>query len=365
MRLAIAASVLATTSLPRGFAFRKQPNQRLAGYKFDTTNAEENLPLPQLLHASGKGQFSDFRKDHPFHESKWSRGGLLTNDLSVDAVIECVPEVEADVGLLACGTNEYCMEIPGSSLRGVCTSKKNRSDQRVLHYTGEHAEFLCGEDPSPICDCSAWDLESGTGVIQCTLEPGCGEGCGLTVCFSYSFTYINDGVTAMYTYFAGYSGSYEKNITRTGEKDVDGDYSCEIAIDGTACSFCTYFNTTCGSYDCSNVGEGSYDCADGSGYGIYIFDNVPYCNGTLDCNLCAEGEFVADENATAPFPFGAYPCGLIYSLTESGASNNPLLCQYFINYAAESCCHEMFSPTTAPTASFDEESPDEKSADDM
>lgn len=360
MRFAIAASVLATT-LPPGLAFRKQPNAHQSIFN-GATKPGKKAPLQQLLHLREDGRQSEFGKKHPFYYQS-NGAGLLKNFGATHSLKECNPEAEADIGVLGCGTNEYCTEVPRSSMGGVCVPKNNKSGQRVLHYDGIHAAYLCGAYPNPFCDCSAWDSDTETGIIECSYDVGCAEGCGLTLCFSYSLTYANDGETGMFTYFVGYSGSYERNLTLSGESDFDGDSACEIVIDGIACSYCAYATPTCVNYDCTNAGEGTYNCTDGSGYGIYIFDNVPYCNETLECNLCSEGEFVADTNAKVELPFGDYTCGYIYGITESGAYNIPQLCQYFIYFAGEACCHEMFAPSTSPTVSFDEESPDEESPD--
>lgn len=355
MRLGIAASVLAT-AIPQGNASRKQPHQTLARFKHDV-NPYTNHPLRKLFQSRENGRRTEFGKQHSFHESKWSDPGLLKSGRSKNSVVECVPDADADVGVLACGTNEYCMEVSTSSMGGECVSRHEGVDHRYLHLDGYHGENLCGEYPYPLCDCSAWNRTTGTGVIECSEDPGCGEGCGLTLCLAYSGTYVHDGTTGVFEYFIGFSGSYERNLTFVSETN-SGDYSCEIVIDGITCSHCSYYLNVCVSFDCTNAGEGAYDCTNGSGDGITIFDNVPYCNETLECNLCSDSGVIVDGNATVYLPFGPYACGFIYDITENGAYDDLLLCQYFIHYAEDSCCPAIFNPTSSPTVSFDEKSSD-------
>lgn len=103
------------------------------------------------------------------------------------------------------------------------------------------------------------------------------------------------------------------------------------------------------------LGGGTYNCTDGTGDRFSAFPVVKNCTYTMECNLCPDGEFVVDEDVTANLPFGPYTCGFLYGITESGASNNPYLCEYIVQYGQETCCDG--------SASSDESS-DSRSSDD-
>lgn len=292
---------------------------------------------------------------YPSYELKWSgSGGMLRNGKSHGTIVECNPNSEADVGVLACGMSEYCMDAASSSLGGVCVSSTDRTQQRVLHIEGYGNELCPGSEGLVGCDCTSWDSGTSTGTVECYANIGCLEACDNAVCAMFSLTYTSDEYSAMYILSATYTGSYQQNLQITGQKDVDGMTSCDISLDRVSCTFCTYYNSTCLSYDCTNVGMGSHDCEDNSGYYL-VAPIVASCifSQPDECNLCSDGAEIVDENQTVDLPFGTYTCGTLYSMAET--YNYGVACLYLISLAEEPCCSsDGFNATDAP-----EESPDD------
>lgn len=339
MRLALAASALATTALPTGLSIQQKatdPSSFATRFKID--NDQKN-DIQQLLFSENFQQ--------SFFGSSWSSTPVLKNAKVDNTIVECDPdddEEEADIGVLACGTNEYCMEVPDSSLGGVCVSSATTAtggmEHRMLELQGR-GDSICGENPALFCDCTSWNSSLNTGIIQCARRYGCYESCGDTYyCLDDIETYVNDGTSAMRSRFRGFSGTFDSNLTFVGERDSNGDYFCEMAVNGTACTYCAYSNSTCVSFDCTNVGQGFKDCESGSGDGVALTWPPPTCNYTMQCSLCAEGEYLVEEDTYVELISGAYPCGFLYNFTENFETlvSNSRLCGYLVAYGRGPCC---------------------------
>lgn len=360
MRFAIASSVLAAV-LPPGLSLKTQLGHALANINFDPDSKEKHIH--QQRFTKDNGHRMEFGKRNRENVSPWRNSGLMKNGETKNSNVECILDTEADIGVLSCGTNEYCKEMSTSSLGGVCVPNYDKLNQRNLQFEG-FAHYQCYVYPSPDCDCSAWDSITNTGIVECYYDSGCSKRCGYDYCVSFFSTYVNDGESFLYNHTVSVTGSIETTFSHITEKDISGEYMCEISLDGTACSSCTYLEYSCASYDCTNVGAGTYNCTDGTGDGIYIFPIVKYCNYTMECDLCSEGEFVGDENATVDFPFGTFSCGFIYGITESGAYNYPDLCEYIIHYGQDSCCDGPDSSDESSDSRSSDESSDSRSSDD-
>lgn len=346
MRFGISASVLAT-AFPVGFALRKQTQLTVLS-DFTTGSSQKKKNKVKELLLWGDIEFDD---SHPFYE--WKRGGrgILKNFRLTGSSTECVPGMEADIGVLDCGTNEYCLEVPDSSLGGICISLDDGAHQRNL-LEPMIGEYLCESGNNSGCNCNDWDNTTNTGTIECAQLLLCDDTCGFDFCLFGTKTYSTDGVAGVYTLFYGWNGAYQRYYNITVGRDDDGEYFCEMAINGTACSYCTFVNETCSSYDCRNVDEGYYDCTTGTGKRGTPFDDIPHCKL---CDQCSDDEFFVDEDTLVYFPLGNATCGQLSDLML----NYPITCYYFGEFVREGCCEDIFSPTTTPTESFDEISHDE------
>lgn len=338
MRLALAASVLAT-ALPTGLSLRKSTDTSpTTSFEFD--NDQKNDIQKQFFYDE-KGRFKDFAMQHSLFGIPWSSTAVLKNARLDNDIIECDPE--ADIGVLACGTNEYCMEVPESSFGGVCVSSVTTTggtERRIFELHG-HGDFFCGEVPNRFCDCSSWNSSTYTGIIQCGRRVGCYESCEDTYyCLDFLTTYVNDGTTAVRSDFRSFTGTFVSNISDVGGWDINGDYFCEIVINGTACSYCNFLNSTCRSFDCSNAGHDFYDCETGAGNVVLFTFPPPTCNYTTECSICAEGEFLVEGDIYVDLNAGPRSCAFLYNFTESKEdllSIDPL-CGYTVAYARGPCC---------------------------
>ena len=170
--------------------------------------------------------------------------------LEDDKVVECdwsasFPEDSTpDVGVLGCGSGEICMENADSSLGGVCSE-----------YTGFRIDLVC--DPTSAyydtgCDCSAFDVETRTGSISC-LDSLTYIGCnGVSSRNSTATILLEDSMyisrALCHEWVIGVNATTSSKSCVEWDDLTDGEpyslngttTSCEVEIDGQACTLCTY-----------------------------------------------------------------------------------------------------------------------------
>ncbi len=206
------------------------------------------------------------------------------------ANVECKLMTSPDTGILSCRKGQDCVPSNSSSLGGLCleSASPRRLYQSTIYYG------LCNPDSENYmyyeCDCSGYDLTTGTGVIVCPafedyclgeLYSGCDEICA-TRNVSYSFT----NFTA-----PGYKLCGETVAPNTQkvclEKYFETDL-CALTFNDQPCASCTsslvdgylYF-----SFDCTNTGGIAGDTF----YALQILPLVDACYivpSNFTCNIC-------------------------------------------------------------------------------
>jgi hypothetical protein len=291
-----------------------------------------------------------------------------------------VPHLEADTGVLSCGSHEYCIESSSSSLGGYCVPEEvPSSNQRTVPMTSRRSstynamrhlqdgpltitglqEFFCHSDSH--CTCTSVDDQSVT--VTCLEDaPGC-------------YTYVNKCETPMYgcvTYnyiveltathavrkrIYEQSAPYYERIVYTGiAAAVDGSNtevaSCQVEFDGVQCASCQVVprrigdldgTTTavvewpCYQFDCTNtVGGHSGNMCDLDA--TKVFDYVSY-EGCPVCNICEHqglGAVMTLFDVTVPFPDQSYGCEELGRMASQGLLSS-VECDVVQAYAAEAC----------------------------
>ncbi|KAG7354671.1 hypothetical protein IV203_004027 [Nitzschia inconspicua] len=244
---------------------------------------------------------------------------------------ECDPSLsDADIGILSCGYNEYCVRSDNSKLGGHCVPAIIHDHLRRLEETNEEDDSTAANETYTAvfdegmkfcelsyCTCANVNKEKQTLSISCALEENCYESvsrCGVNVsdCFIYTSememvdphsysdfrcfnaTGLGDGGESFVCY-------YHKavNFTRV---------ECAVSLNGEACASCevqstfyeycgeptSCYNLTleCSYFDCTNIQGGwkGNDCE----------RNPPSIQeyGCVECSLCDPSEVVSFPDAT-------------------------------------------------------------------
>ncbi|KAG7359044.1 hypothetical protein IV203_015633 [Nitzschia inconspicua] len=246
---------------------------------------------------------------------------------------ECDPSLsdDADVGILSCGYNEYCIGSEDSSLGGRCVPIVTHDHLRRVEETTEGNEATPANETDltlfeyftsfceyPGCTCTNLNEDDHTLNMSCsTLQERCHEtfsrcGVHVTDCYFLNVDVIfNDSYT--YTVYgcydrAGKGDSDDSSICYYHQTVNDTTDECTVSLNGEPCSSCevvpTFFdvyycdeNTTCYNitedcfhFDCTNVKGGwvGNDCA------AVFFEDY----GCVECALCDAGEVVSFPDAT-------------------------------------------------------------------
>ena len=198
LRVAAAANQPLTEQLPIASVLLDSPVQK---EKWDTVTKARPTTQAQLEQKfSWKGILRNIKKRSTQREhehEKNDKNARLCNPSSDDA----------DVGLLSCGFNHYCAESQDSYLGGICSKTVDSSMGRRLQDsdvsvfgTVDLQEFCDPSSPTVgtySCDCTNFDLSTGSGYIGCVLSEGyCFEECP-QVCASLSAgELVRQGFTA-------------------------------------------------------------------------------------------------------------------------------------------------------------------------
>eukprot|EP00934_Nitzschia_sp_Nitz4_P007210 Nitzschia sp. Nitz4//scaffold54_size114964//63917//65376//NITZ4_003854-RA/size114964-augustus-gene-0.6-mRNA-1//1//CDS//3329554360//7200//frame0 len=224
---------------------------------------------------------------------------------------ECKP----DVGVLSCGMGMYCQSDDASSLGGVCAplSMGGRKLEDLGNLT--LGDYFCVDYAVYYdCDCTAWDADAGSGDFT------------FTVCYDYT-------------------APYEQQYCFTASSDG----SCEISLDGEACTSCEIDDNYCMTFDCENVGMGSGNDCD---Y-MYPYPPISYtCIPPYDpCYICPDG--VAYPYADALVNYGyVYSCSDIDYFGQYGILDAET-CTYATSGLQSVCCGTgTASPTLPATGTY-------------
>jgi hypothetical protein len=321
MRLALAASILGwTITLPQeSHAFREEI------WEWETLQNQRS-PKTEILKKK-------FARDK-FQKRNLFGGEILKNsDQHVPIAVqkECDPNaVDADLGILSCGYNEYCASSDDSLLGGRCVPLSSRhflrrveeiseEDNATISYnTTDMNLFELGMSycEKPYCVCSNVNEEAYTVDVTCNYEEYCGtvtSNCGVNASICFENT-LKVNLTEPYVY--SLSRCYQ--TTSNGDFDVisfcynstlvnSTAIDCAVSANGESCKSCEvvpkfydvycpepttcYYNFTafCYYFDCTNV-NGGWAGNDCDSYPKFIQEY-----GCVECSICE-----AEEVATFP-----------------------------------------------------------------
>ena len=338
MRFALAAGILANT-LPSNFQSNGLVEAR-----------EDRRALWRSLAVIPPSDRVAAAKEALTNRQRRMNGGMLKNFAAerVAPSKACDP----DIGLLACGSGEYCDGSHDSSLGGVCVPFPEEIE-RVLkeNVTISGPGVYC--DPSSPhygglnCTCNDWLAQNNTGTIHCSLvADACFKGCN-TTCYAIDFTYFSDGSDISYQYCY----DFIRPINQSFCFGYKNDQTCLLSLDGDMCSSCntTYrldcttgkcYSQPCANFDCNNIGLSTGN----SCYNTVVPPAFEKCYQQLNglypsCSLCpTNGILYPGAEFTLP-GYGLFNCSYLESFATSGALN-PQQCTYAQSLANSICCEK-------------------------
>jgi hypothetical protein len=228
-----------------------------------------------------------------------------------DNAVECVP-MGADIGILECGSGQICVESAESSLGGICSSPTTSRQLQSDFFPG-----LCDPAASSIygvheCDCSAFNNVTKTGVVRCAKKSIC-LGAELYGCYDTC-----QNTTETYSFQSNDLRFWEEcnEFVVKGDTEISttlclkirpDDNSCEVELDGQACSSCTVEYPYGMSFDCTNLDNG-FSMEAGRSLTLTSLPVIQACyqpvNGEY-CTLCSEVSYMLYEDTT-PILLGGF-----------------------------------------------------------
>lgn len=242
-----------------------------------------SLPLKETLLSKDHFHPVNRKLDKLFrsHEGLLRPSRILKNP-RIDRRPKCNPSsVDPDVGILSCGSDQYCMESKLSELGGVCVAKDlPATTSRELFANGYYfdmAEYYCGSSGSwedyLDCDCSNFDKATKTGTAKCELlNTYCFQDTSCETCVKLSASFRiasrNDySIDWCYNFFL----PYEQNICVEYTHNPQASATCRINLNDMQCTSCSvsYYDytdpktaevhrSTCAAFDCTNT-DGNHD----------------------------------------------------------------------------------------------------------
>jgi hypothetical protein len=229
--------------------------------------------------------------------------------------IECDPhqDGDADIGVLSCGSTQYCVESNKSSLGGFCTPRQDSHDRQLQRNITalDSITLLCNLDqssPDVNCETCTTDEAAYTGEFSCVYTSDCVNVPGLCGDAGQSFDFCGvdnlKGVVNGQEYYHRESCfeitspvqfSYCDSVTIKGEE-----LECTQSINGVDCNTCTFYYIPetggfCQAFDCTNteLGVEGNDCTislvGALAFG-YMYEKLPCPNG---CSLCGAGLYMS------------------------------------------------------------------------
>ena len=284
----------------------------------------------------------------------------------------------ADVGVLGggCGYHEICAAHANSTMGGYCYRLYAIPKVCDPSFALENSIY-----DDTVCDCSEFDVASGTGFISCLYETR-PMGSSYYGCYDInaqlSFTieakdnrYVSRGACSEFVVVGDDTTNTTTKLCTTFD-NVDGNpfrtsgSSCELQIDGQLCASCTYtvdvfqwplpMEILEATADCSNVVDGlTVD-------GFNEFVNLPIIqacyqpiNGTFCDNMCVNDTYIylADPTPISLEGFGSdFTCA---GLDRANYANqlSAAKCPEATALAQAECCTSSIyitSPTSDPSS---------------
>lgn len=314
---------------------------------------------------------------------------------------DCDPfSEEADLGILSCGYQEYCVVNEASALGGRCVeasvlNHRQMDNVRRAQEEGSSNLFeyaisqVCYNSNNTYCTCSNMNETEKTGVVSChyyndfcyRFATSCAT--NYTACVTSksetTFTEVGAYDEKSCWYYSQpkafkmcFSGSF---VNYTAQEE------CSVTIDDVECTSCVVVPTPiefcyedgscsnqtafCYHFDCSSI--------DGGWAGVDCFMFYDYGCDVVECSICGEGEEISlpeetfQINKSSAFPNKSSSlvidarCGDTYWLTSVSTEK----CQEIQSFAYEVCgCiggEEIQGPSTNGANSTQTPSTDSKS----
>ena len=310
MRFAIAASILAAQLIPTAATEAQNPKNTLASFKADLKEKNE------LQQIHGKDALNEHYRSSIDGLDSFKRNnqnGRLTNQKSPIMVAEtnadgsvaifnkeCDPDgmksnqsvykQEADIGILTCGEDEYCMESEYATFGGFCVpgngdsiqqqeQRRRQQDHEQKELWNRHYEynFDDGDGIHEQQQHGRRELQSssepqrfcfrGFSGVGCETFHHCVTNCEGTdeMCFSARFDYGARFSPRLGAMGNRYSLCYQ--ITEPFETEICYSQTniyrieCSVTYDGIPCDSCVISDQDCLYFDCRNIegpfGQGS------------------------------------------------------------------------------------------------------------
>ena len=344
MRFAVATTMLACQTLPGSSA--KILDNKKKDDAFFVGNKQKKM-LNQKTHRHLMHNEFQKKKTRVGHK-KDNVSPLLVNkqqhQRKAKKVGECDPYA-LDMGVLACGSGNYCMKSPNSSTGGICSNSKvmmmtmsDNNRRRRIQYDGYEGSY----DDCEYQD--GFDYETGYGTVVCnSVSPYCYyRNDSFECCFAYESTktYGPDGYYANSVTYS-FRTPYSQNVTFSSVTNSDdADDNCSIVLNGEPCTSCTLsskeYGETCYEFDCSNTPPGMVGSnCDGNLYELIPISEQCYDSSGYGCDMCGElaldfpDETLGEEEV---------PCSNIFLYMYSNVGPDTPYCSYSQTNFAPVCC---------------------------
>ncbi len=253
---------------------------------------------------------------------------IMSND-KVEEPILCDPTfTDADIGVLSCGADSICVNHPSSSIGGVCvktitTDAIARDLAQVSGASDGRAYTYCNTS-SPYygmlsCDCTGFDLDTGVGSFACTYDYcfGVVSECCTDTCADITMTYSSNG-KGSHTYETCYTfkSPYVQSFCYGHSVTKKNDSStCFGSFNGKQCDSCQVQNSTCTKFNCGNAGLEDNFCVEN-------FYPPVLTSCYAECSTCSICPGVSDISALATnqsfISFTNFTCGYVEYLGGLG-----------------------------------------------
>lgn len=316
MRLSIAASILAQ-ALPI--------ISEVAPYRTDISGrtksvllllGEENeLPFENKTEDGRSSSIKVYKATTRSQTRRKQFSRRLKNKIAsnTDTMKECDPvgpSVEAaDIGILACGEGQYCMESENSTIGGICTM----NTATAVHSTSRNLQA------QQQCTFSQVGPDGFATVANCIIPEQCFQPCN-TTCFAGTYDYAlneaaNGGPQYDIRYCYYFTLPYEQSICIDVAESA-ASAECDAFFNGQPCSSCDIgiysagTTDTCIAVNCTNVpgGIAAGSCA-GEGEALAIPISYTYPLAPLapiyetkykpcfdPCDPCSGGEMTNPDS---------------------------------------------------------------------
>lgn len=232
MRLAVATALLVQSFPASSSSSIAKDVRRVNKVERPDQKRRRSLSVPLNV---GKESIKVDRKTKLVKEVKALKN-LVSN---LVPAIECDPTFSSvDVGLLSCGTGQYCAESADSLLGGICmdvvTGQRALQDDNSTYLSTVQSIFC--EYNNATCSCSGYDATAYTLDVTCAFPTSCdGQDsyCGGSFehCFSadQTISFLGAGLYTKSTCFKN-SAPYEQDVCYRGSSTILLLVKCPLGV---------------------------------------------------------------------------------------------------------------------------------------